>query len=175
MNDRVYVPVIWGVSIVIPLVVAILLNPRFPQVDLGFDTSVLPRLNALINSAVSLLLIVGYVMIRQGKIYQHRMAMLSAFGLSALFLISYVLYHISTGHTAYCEAGTVPAGLYYFVLISHIVLSVFIVPLASFSIYRALSERFIQHRKIAKITFPLWLYVSVTGPLVYWMISPCYG
>ena len=175
MNNRVYVPLIWGVSIVVPLLVAILLNPRFPQLDPGFDTSFLPRINAFINTGVSLLLIVGYVWIRQGKIAQHRAAMLSAFGLSSLFLISYVLYHISTGHTSYCADGPVPAGLYYFVLITHIALSIFIVPLACFSIYRALSERFARHKKIARITFPLWLYVSITGPLVYWMISPCYG
>lgn len=175
MNDRVYVPVIWGISIVVPLLVAILLNPSFPQIDLGFDTSILPRLNAIINSIVSVLLIVGYLMIRQGKIYQHRAAMLTAFGLSGLFLISYVLYHISTGHTAYCEAGPVAPAIYYFILISHIALSIFIVPLATFSIYRALSERFMKHKKLARITFPLWLYVSITGPLVFWMISPCYG
>jgi putative membrane protein len=175
MNDRVLKPLIWAVSILVPLAVAVLLNPRFPQLDIGFDTSFLPKLNAALNSGVTILLITGYILIRKGKIRQHKAAMLSAFGLSAVFLISYVLYHLSTGHTPYCEAGPVPPIVYYVVLISHIFLSIFIVPMALFTIYRALSERFDRHRKIARITLPLWLYVSITGVLVYFLISPCYA
>lgn len=174
-HSKTWVRIIWVISIVIPLVVAVLLNPRFPQINLGFDTMILPKINAFINSGVSILLILGLIFIKQRKPDLHRMCMLGAFGLSAIFLVSYVLYHLSTGHTSYCEEGAVPAGVYYFVLITHILLSVFIVPLATFSIYRALTERLIEHRKLAKITFPLWLYVSVTGVLVYVLISPCYA
>jgi len=168
-------PVIWGLSIVIPIVVAVLLTPGLvPTLPLG-DTSFLPKLNAMINSSVSVLLVIGYICIRNKKIQLHKMAMLGAFFLSAAFLVSYVLYHLSkTGHTSYCDAVIVPAIVYYFVLFSHIFLSIFIVPLALFSIYRGWNEQFDQHRNIAKITFPLWLYVSVTGVLVYLFISPCY-
>ena len=174
-NDKVYIPVIWTLTIAIPVIVGILLNPRLEfRLNLGFDPYILPKINAGINSTVSVLLILGFLFIRLRKITWHRRMMLSAFGLSALFLVFYVLYHLAVGHTPYCDEGPVSDIFYYFILFSHIGLSVFIVPLASFSIYRALSERFDRHRRLAKITLPLWLYVSVTGVLVYFFISPCY-
>lgn len=174
-NERLYTRIIWIVSIVIPLVVAVLINPRMELgLDLGFDSFILPKINAVINTIVSLLLILGFVFIRRRDINRHRLCMGGAFGLSAIFLISYVLYHLSVGHTPYCGEGGIRT-LYFILLISHIILSAGIVPLASFSIFRALSERYDKHRKIAKITFPIWLYVSVTGVVVYLMIAPCYG
>lgn len=175
MNDKIYIPTIWGASIAVPVVVGILLTPGLiPPVSLGFDPYLLSKLNAIINSCVSVLLVLGIVFIKQKKIALHRSMMLGAFGLSALFLVSYVLYHLSVGHTVYCEAGLVAKPVYYFTLISHILLSIFIIPLASFSIYRGLNDDIARHRKIAKITFPLWLYVSVTGVLVYLFIAPCH-
>lgn len=175
LNDKVYIPVIWALTIAIPLVVGILLNPGLGfRLNLGFDPYILPKINAGINSTVSVLLILGFLFIRMRNITWHRRMMLSAFSLSAIFLVFYVLYHLAVGHTPYCNEGPVTRSFYYFILFSHIGLSVFIVPLASFSIYRALSERFDRHRKLARITFPLWLYVSVTGVLVYFFISPCY-
>lgn len=174
-DDKRYVPLIWTVSIAIPLVVAILMTPDLlPKIELGFNPFILSGLNAAINSIVSVLLVLGFVFIRQRKIKQHRAMMLSAYSLSAFFLISYVLYHLSVGHVKYCEDGLLPAAWYYALLISHVVLSATIVPLSTFSIYRALSERYDKHRRIAKITFPLWLYVSVTGVIVYFLISPCH-
>lgn len=176
MNDRIYIPLIWTFSIVVPVAVGILLTPGLlPPISLGFDATILPKVNATINSIVSVLLILGFIFIRQKKITLHRTMMLSAFTLSAIFLITYVLYHLASGHVVYCEEGLVPKPVYYVVLISHILLSVTIIPLASFSIYRALSEKFDKHRKLARITFPLWLYVSVTGVLVYLFIAPCHG
>ena len=173
--DRKIIPWIWVVSIAIPVAVGILLTPGLiPPVSLGFDALLLPKLNAAINSTVALLLIVGFVLVRMKRYEWHRRAMLSAFGLSAVFLISYVLYHLSVGHTVYCEDGMVSKQAYYFTLISHILLSVFIIPLASFSIFRGLSGKYDRHRKIARITLPLWLYVSITGVLVYLFMSPCY-
>jgi putative membrane protein len=175
MNPRTYVPLIWTFSIAVPVVVGILLTPGLiPRLELGFSPYILAKLNATINGTVSVLLLAGYLLIRAGKRDLHKMAMLGAFGLSALFLVSYVLYHLSVGHTPYCEDGLVPRNVYFFVLLSHILLSVTIIPLASFSIYRALSERFDPHKKLARITFPLWLYVSVTGVLVYLFIAPCH-
>lgn len=175
MTQKTSIRIIWGLSILVPLLVAVMLSPSFPQINVGFDTSILPKINASINSVVALLLILGLYFIKNKKIREHRNTMLTAFALSACFLISYILYHISTGHTSYCDAGPVPAPVYFFVLISHILLSSIIVPLALFSVFRGLSEQYDKHRKIARITFPIWLYVAVTGVLVYLMISPCYG
>ncbi len=174
-DDKRYVPLIWTVSIAVPLLVAIMMTPDLlPKISLGFDPFILSALNAGINSIVSVLLVLGFVFIKQRKIKQHRMMMLSAFSLSAFFLISYVLYHLAVGHVKYCDDGLIPAAAYYTILISHIVLSAAIVPLATFSVYRGLSERYDRHRKIAKITFPIWLYVSVTGVLVYFFVAPCH-
>lgn len=173
-NPKVYIPLIWSLSIAVPLVVGILLNPRLGiKVDFGFNALIFSDIIAVINSAVSVLLIAGMYFIKQRNIKAHRLSMLTAFGLSAVFLVVYVLYHLAVGHRVYCDEGLVSSTVYYIILISHIGLSVFIIPLASFSIFRALSETYDRHRKIAKITFPLWLYVSVTGVLVYFLISPC--
>lgn len=176
LNDKIYVPIIWVLSIVVPVLVGILLTPNiFPPINLGFDPLILPKINAGINSTVSVLLILGFVFIKQKEITLHRVCMLTAFGLSAIFLVVYVLYHLSVEETRWCAESPVGKGFYLAILLSHILLSVTIVPLTSFSIYRALSERFDRHRKLARITFPLWLYVSITGVLVYFFISPCYG
>ncbi|MEZ4772242.1 MAG: DUF420 domain-containing protein [Bacteroidia bacterium] len=174
-NDRIYVPIIWVLSVVIPLAVAVLLNPRLAvNFNLGFNPLILPKINAGINATVSVLLIAGFIFIQNRQIVWHRRMMLSAFILSAVFLVSYVLYHLSVGHTPYCDDGPVPKSFYLFVLGSHVILSAIIVPLASFTVYRALNERFDRHRRLATITWPLWLYVAVTGVIVYFLISPCY-
>ncbi|MDX2250568.1 MAG: DUF420 domain-containing protein [Bacteroidia bacterium] len=174
-NDRIFIPIIWVLSVVIPLAVAVLLNPRLAvNLDLGFDPLILPKINAGINATVSVLLIAGFIFITNRQIVWHRRMMLSAYILSAVFLVSYVMYHLSVGHTPYCDEGLVSRSLYLFILGTHIMLSAVIVPLASFTVYRALSERFDQHRRLAKITWPVWLYVAVTGVLVYLLISPCY-
>ena len=171
-------PVIWIVSIVVPLVVATLLNPSFRdaiggQLDLGFDASILATINAAINGTVSILLVTGFLLIRRGNREAHKKVMLSAFTLSALFLVTYVLYHLSHGEKHFAGEGAV-RGVYFFILISHIVLSAFVIPLSSFSIFHALSNAIPNHRKLAKITFPLWLYVAVTGVVVYVMNSILY-
>lgn len=168
-------PLIWAVSIIVPLLVGGLLSAREPFVQFDFNTYIFPKINAGINSVVTLLLLVGLYLIKKKRIDLHKKVMLTAFGLSALFLVSYVLYHISTPHTAYCEDGPVPKALYLFILITHIGLSIFIVPLASFSIFHGLSLSVAKHRKLVRFSFPIWLYVSLTGVLVYLMISPCYG
>ena len=178
LESKKYVPLIWAFSIVIPVAVGVLLNPNFPTLPLS-DSWVamarkLPYVNATINSLVSILLVVGYVFIRQGKRVAHSRAMLGAFGLSAIFLLTYVTYHLSVGHVPYCDANLVPKAVYYTVLISHILLSATIIPLASFSIFRALNQTYDRHKRLARITFPLWLYVSVTGVLVVMFNSPCY-
>ncbi|HYG15789.1 MAG TPA: DUF420 domain-containing protein [Bacteroidia bacterium] len=186
-NDKLYFRTILGISIAIPLVVLVLLY--IPGIKTSLDVSFLPRFNAMINSTVSVLLIAGYMAIRKKKITTHRSLMLTAFFLSGLFLISYVTYHlISPDSTKFgdinhdgiaTDAEKAAVGslryVYYFVLLTHILLSTIIVPLVLFTIYRALSGNFPRHRKLARWTFPLWLYVSVTGVVVYLLIAPYYS
>ena len=133
------------------------------------DTTDLPTLNALLNTTSAVLLTAGYAMIRRGRIDAHRRCMLAACGASALFLISYVVYHLNVGSVPYTGQG--PARVFYFaVLISHIILAALIGPLVIVTLVRALRERFESHRRIARWTLPLWLYVSVTGIIVYVML-----
>lgn len=162
---------IWGVSIAIPLVVIVLL--QLPRIDIGIDTSFIPRLNALINSAVTVLLTVGYFLIRKGRREEHRKVMLTAFALSVLFLVSYVVYHLTHEEVRFGGTGWIKA-VYLFILITHIGLSVFVVPLALFTLYPALLGRYGQHRRLARWTLPVWLYVSVSGVLVYVFLAPYY-
>lgn len=131
----------------------------------------LPALNAALNGLATLLLLAGFILIRQGRRRAHRACMLGAFGVSCVFLVFYVLHKILVKgvHTKLGAEGVV-RGLYYAMLFSHIVLAMAIVPLALVTISRALRERFDQHRRIARITWPLWMYVSVTGVLIYFML-----
>lgn len=149
----------------------IYITPKFEMEGGALDF--LPHLNATINGTVSILLVVGYILIRKGNRKAHQFVMTLAIVLSALFLISYVLYHTTHESTSYGGEGVMRT-IYFFILLTHIVLAIVIVPLVLITFSRALMERFDKHRKIARITFPLWLYVSVTGVLVYLMISPYY-
>ncbi len=133
------------------------------------EISDLPTVNATLNSISAILLVVGYVLIRQRKIAAHKKCMLAAFTVSVLFLISYVIYHVNAGSTQFTQQGWVRP-VYFTILISHIILAFVIVPLALRTLYLAWREKFDKHRRIAKITFPIWLYVSVTGVLIYLML-----
>ncbi len=174
MTDRIYLPLIGTISVLVPIVVALLLYipPQGLFVD-SFNVRLLPLLNACLNSAVSILLVAGFIFIRRRQIAYHRTCMISAFILSALFLISYVLYHLQTESTPYGGEGAIRY-VYFFVLLTHIVLAAGVLPLILLSVYRGLAGHYAQHRRIARWTFPLWLYVSVTGVVVYLMISPYY-
>lgn len=171
MNEQLQNRLIWIISIAVPVIVAALFF--LPGLDIGTDVSMLPTLNACINAAVSILLISGVWFIKNGKQQQHRACMIGAFGLSALFLVSYVIYHSATESTSFGGIGWIRT-VYLVILLTHIVLAAIILPLILITLSRALSSRFDKHRKIARITFPLWLYVSVTGVIVYLMISPYY-
>ncbi|MBM3263847.1 MAG: DUF420 domain-containing protein [candidate division Zixibacteria bacterium] len=132
-------------------------------------TADLPAVNACLNTTSALLLIVGYVRIRQGRKEAHRRCMLGAVTTSLLFLVSYLTYHYLHGSTRFTGEGwTRP--VYFTVLLTHTVLATAIVPMVLVTLRRALSERFDSHRRIARWTLPAWLYVSVTGVLVYWML-----
>jgi uncharacterized membrane protein YozB (DUF420 family) len=133
----------------------------------------LPAVNAALNGVAALLLVTGYLLIRRGRIRQHRAVMISAFGVSALFLLSYVIYHANVGSRPFPGQG--PIRLVYFaILITHVVLAAATLPLALITLSRALRERFDRHVRIARWTLPIWLYVSVTGVIVYLMLYQMY-
>lgn len=131
--------------------------------------SSLPSLNAALNSASALLLFSGYIFIRRGRIAAHRRCMLAALGTSALFLVSYLVYHYNVGSVAFTGQGLIRR-VYFTILISHTILAVTIVPLVLITATRAFRGRFDRHKRIARWTLPLWSYVSVTGVIVYWML-----
>lgn len=153
---------------------AVVFLSRFTlQVDLGFDVHVFALANAVINSLVTILLIWAFVAVK-GKNYElHKKLMLSAMALSVLFLVSYIAHHLLAGETRYGGTGAMK-GIYYFILATHIPLAAIILPFILFTAYRALIGEYANHRKTAKYTWPLWLYVSITGVLVYIFISPYY-
>jgi putative membrane protein len=171
-SDRQAMLVANVLSVAIPLVVALLL--AIPtKFDLGAWTKQLPHFIGAINIVTSAVLIVGWICIRAGNVAMHRSAMLTAFGLGAGFLVCYVLYHLTNPSTRFGGEGWI-RGVYYFVLLSHILLSLVVLPLVLRALWFALLQRFDQHRRIAKLAYPIWLYVSVTGVIAYWMISPYY-
>jgi putative membrane protein len=173
MSERVARLTIGAVSAVVLAVVgALLLGPK-ATVGGGLDVSALPGLNAFLNGTSAVLLSIGYILIRRGNVTAHRACMVSAFGVSALFLISYVIYHSQAGSVRFTGHGPIRL-VYFFLLVTHVVLAAVIVPLALTTLYRAWSERFDRHRRIARWTLPIWLYVSVTGVVVYWMLYHLY-
>jgi putative membrane protein len=129
----------------------------------------LPAVNASLNAIAAVLLVSGYVMIRRRRIDAHRRFMLAAFATSALFLVSYVVYHANIGSKPYSGRGPIRA-VYFSILFTHVVLAAAILPLAIITLTRALRERFDRHVPIARWTLPIWLYVSVTGVIVYLML-----
>lgn len=129
----------------------------------------LPALNAALNATASVLLVTGWVLIRAGHRAAHKKCMLSALAVSAMFLTSYVIYHLNVGSVPFEKTGWIRT-VYFAVLIPHVILAAAIVPMILITVSRALSSRFDKHKKIARITLPLWLYVSVTGVIVYVML-----
>ena len=160
-------------SVAIPVVVALLIF--FPQTGkLGdFDVSFLPHLNGILNTATSLCLIAGFIYIKSKNESMHRVMMISAFLLSSIFLISYVVYHFQAEPTRFGGEGFLKY-LYFIILITHILLAAIVVPFVLFSIYYAITDQRQRHKKIVKWTFPIWIYVAITGVVVYLMISPYY-
>jgi putative membrane protein len=159
-------------SIAIPVAVAILLGIRM-KIDLGAWTKTLPHIIGLINTATSICLILGLVFIKLKNVQLHRAMMISAFSLGAIFLVTYILYHISNPSTVFGGEGIIKY-VYYFFLISHIVLSIGVVRFVLLALNYASLKQFNKHKKIVKIAYPIWLYVSISGVIVYLMISPYY-
>jgi putative membrane protein len=164
-----YKPLIIIASIAIPIVVAILIQVRID----GYDFSYLPHFYAVINGLTAILLISALVAIKNGKRRVHEIIMKINMALSAAFLVMYILYHITTDPTVFGGTGLIRY-VYFFFLISHMILSVAITPLVLFTLLYAVNNDFTKHRELAKYSFPVWLYIAVTGVIVYLMISPYY-
>jgi putative membrane protein len=172
-SDRTIVPIIIGLSIVVPLVVVVLMNLPTRYDLLGLELGTFPFFHALINGMTAILLALGYAFIKNNKKIAHRNVMITAFGLSALFLVSYVISKISNEPVPYGGEGVLRY-VYFFILISHILLSAIIIPLVLFTMYRGLTGEYVKHKKIARWTFPIWMYVAITGVLVYLFMLPYY-
>ena len=164
-----YKKLIVALSIVIPVAVAALFRLKIP----GYDLSFLPPIYASINGLTAILLVISFISIKNGKRARHELINKTCIGLSSLFLVMYVLYHITSEETSYGGEGVIRY-VYFFILVTHIVLSITVIPFVLFTFSRALAGNFERHKRLAKFTFPLWLYVAVTGVIVYWMISPYY-
>ena len=176
------------VSILIPVVVAVLFVLPKPDIAINFDVRVMPFFHAVLNSATAVLLLASLYFIKNGHTKAHKWTNITAVILSVCFLLSYVTYHFLTESTKFGDINhdqvvdaseiAVLGGiryLYYFLLLTHIVLAVVIVPLVLFTLLRAFQNDNERHRRIARITWPLWFYVAITGVIVYIMISPYYG
>ena len=173
LSARSLATVVFGLSaLVVGLVVLLITAPKVVRVE-GLDVSGLPRFHATLNATTTLLLATGYLLIRNGKVEAHRAAMVGAFLLSVVFLLSYVVYHAQAPVTRYGGEGLI-RWVYFFVLITHVVLAPVILPLALYTVARALRGELPRHRRIARWTLPLWLYVTVTGVAVYLMMAPYY-
>ncbi len=176
-----------GIFSVVVFTAVVLLGRVKLDLDLGFDVHIFATINAFINSAIAVLLVAALWAVKNKHYQLHRKLMMVALVLSILFLVSYIAHHLLAGEARFgdsnhdglvsdeekLQAGTIRM-VYYFILGTHIVLAALILPLILFTAYRALTAEFPAHKKLARITWPLWLYVAVTGPVVYWMISPYY-
>lgn len=161
-------------SVSIPVAVAVLFKIKLK--DLGFNVAplpILPPIYATINGVTAVLLISAVLAIKKGKRQLHEKLMKTAIACSLVFLLLYIAYHMTTDSTKFGGEGVLKY-VYYFILLSHILLSIAVIPLVLITYVRALANKFDKHKKIAKITFPIWLYVAVTGVVVYLMISPYY-
>jgi putative membrane protein len=158
------------VSAVVLFLVAFM---RRVKIDVGIDFSFLPPLHATLNAITAVVLLIALYFIKQKRVEQHRKAIYVAFTCSALFLVSYVLYHFTTPETRYGGEG-VMRSVYFALLISHVVLAAAIFPFILFTFIRADTGQFARHRRMARWVFPIWLYVAVTGPIVYLMLLPYY-
>ena len=165
---------IWIIAVIVPVLVAVLLFMP-SKINVASDwVYFLPHLNAVINSAATVALIAGVMFIKKGNIDYHKAAMTAAFGLGAVFLVSYVVYHASAESTTFGGEGWIRP-VYYFILITHIVFAAVALFPILLAYYYGYTDQRVKHKKVVKFAFPIWLYVTVTGVIVYLMISPYYS
>ena len=170
INKGKYNIYIWIVSIVVPVLVAFLFTVRIPNVE---PLRFLPPIYASINGLTAIFLIIALWAIKNKKIVLHQGLMKISIGLSLVFLVMYVAYHMTSESTPYGGEGFMRY-IYFFILITHIILSIGVIPMVLITYVRAISKQFANHKKIARYTFPIWLYIAITGVIVYLMISPYY-
>jgi putative membrane protein len=171
-NDKKAALLIWVFSIIV-FAAVVALGAIKLKIDVGFDVHVFAKINAIINTMVTLLLAAALVTVKLKKYELHKKLMLTAMVLSILFLVSYICHHLLAGDTKYGGEGTIRY-FYFFILSTHIFLAAIILPFILFTAYRALISEFPQHKKLARVTWPIWFYVSMTGVMVYLFISPYY-
>ena len=173
-NDKAAKWIIAIISIII-LGAVVVLDRHVLQIPFpfDFDVHIFALINAVLNTTVSVLLILAYLAVRQRKYKLHRSLMIAAMSLSVLFLVSYICHHMWAGDTKFGGEGTIRI-VYFFILITHIILAGLTLPFILFTAYRGLTGEYPKHKKIARYTYPLWLYVAITGPVIYLMISPYY-
>lgn len=172
-NDKLANVLIIVFSVVV-FVAVVFLSRIKVDLALPFDVHVFAKVNAIINSVVSFLLLVGLLAVKRSRYALHKKVMMTAMVLSFLFLVSYICHHLLSDSTSFGGEGAIKI-VYYIILISHILLAAIILPFILFTSYRALVAEWPAHKKLARITWPIWFYVSVTGVIVYLMISPYYG
>jgi putative membrane protein len=176
-----------GIFSVVVFTVVVLLGKIQLELNVGFDVHIFAAANAVINSIIAVLLVAALLAVKKGKFLLHKNIMMGALVLSILFLVSYIAHHLLAGEAKFGDADhngiiseveKAAVGslryVYYIILITHIFLAALILPFILFTAYRALTAEYEEHKKLAKITWPLWLYVAVTGPIVYWFIYPYY-
>ncbi|TAE11804.1 MAG: DUF420 domain-containing protein [Bacteroidetes bacterium] len=176
-----------GIFSAIVFVVVVVLGRVKLNVQVGFDVHIFALINAVINGTIAVLLLAALLAVKQKSYQVHRALMLAALGLSVLFLVSYIAHHLLAGEVKYgdydhngvlsveekAEAGVFRYA-YYFILITHIILATLILPIILFTAYRGLTGEYAAHKKLSRITWPIWFYVAITGPLVYFLVSPFY-
>ena len=186
-NDKKAKQLIWIFSVVVFSAVVLLSNFKL-NIHLGFDVHLFAKANAIINSTIAVLLLAALIAVKSGNYVLHKSFMLTALALSILFLVSYITHHLLAGETKFGDInhdGIVDAAelatvgnartFYFIILFSHIFLAVIILPFILFTAYRALIAEYPMHKKLARYTWPLWFYVAITGPIIYYMISPYYN
>lgn len=186
-NDKKAYWLIGIFSVIVFLAVSVLTKIKL-NIDLGFDVHIFAAFNAFVNATIAVLLVAALVAVKNAKYQLHKQLMMAALILSILFLVSYIAHHLLAGEAKFGDADhdgivtdaekAIVGGMrtiYFVILITHIILAGIILPFILFTAYRALTAEFPLHKKLAKITWPLWFYVAVTGPLVYWMIKPFYS
>jgi len=177
-----------GIFSVVVFTAVVVLGRVKLDIGVNFDVHVFAKINAFINASIAVLLVAALVAVKQKNFALHKRLMMLALLLSVAFLVSYIAHHLLAGEAKFgdsdhdglvSEAEKLAVGsmrmVYYIILITHIFLAAIILPFILFTAYRGLTGEYAQHKKIAKITWPLWFYVAVTGPVVYWMISPYYS
>lgn len=165
----------WAGIISAAVILIVVSLRQIPKMDLGIDFSFLPPFYSAMNAVTAILLILALVAIKKKQIEKHKKIMMSALACSLVFLLCYVIYHLTSDETLFCKEGKVIRFIYFFILMTHILLAAFSLPFILFTFIRGFTFQIEKHRKMARWVYPIWLYVAITGPVIYAMLYPCYS